>query len=238
MTHRLPDEYIAAARQRSNAFAGQWTGTAGSLAADVRRLLLEREERELRISQLEQKGRHESRVVGLAGYAGSGKNAAAEALGGVTIGFADPLYAGLATMLGVPEEQLRARATKELPLGVGKSPRDLLRSLGTEWGRQLVRDDLWIWRARERILAARKAGASIVVICDVRFQNEAAFVRQELGGEIWWIDRPGIVPGDHLSDRSLKAEHADRVVQNAGTLDELAMAVRVAADQPRSSGGK
>lgn len=229
MSHRLPDDYIAAARQRSNAFAGQWTGTAGSLAADVRRLLLEREERELQISKLEDRLRTESRVIGFAGHAGSGKNAAAEALGGVTIGFADPLYAGLATMLGVPEEQLRARATKELPLGVGKSPRDLLRSLGTEWGRELVRDDVWVWRARERVLAARKAGAAIVAICDVRFANEAQFIRQELGGELWWIDRPGVVPGDHLSDRSLRAEDCDRTIANGGTLDELRMAVLVAA---------
>lgn len=229
MSHKLPEDYIAAARTRSNAFAGQWTGTAGSLAADVRRLLLEREEREHRIAKLEQQLHAEPRVIGFAGHAGSGKNAAAEALGGVVIGFADPLYAGLATMLGVPEEQLRARSTKELPMAVGKSPRDLLRSLGTEWGRTLVRDDLWVWRARERVLAAKAAGAGLVAICDVRFQNEARFIRDELKGQIWWIDRPGCVAGDHLSDRSLRAEDADRVLANAGTLDDLRMAVRVAA---------
>lgn len=229
MSHKLPDDYIAAARTRSNAFAGQWTGTSGSLAADVRRLLLEREEREHRIAKLEQQLHSQPRVIGFAGHAGSGKNAAAEALGGVVIGFADPLYAGLATMLGVPEEQLRARSTKELPMAVGKSPRDLLRTLGTEWGRELVRDDLWVWRARERVKAATQAGAGLVAICDVRFANEAQFIRDELHGQVWWVDRPGVVAGGHLSDKSLRAEDADRVLANDGSLDQLRIAVRVAA---------
>jgi hypothetical protein len=40
---RLTDEYLEEVRQRKNRYMGQWTGTAGSLAADCHRLLLERE---------------------------------------------------------------------------------------------------------------------------------------------------------------------------------------------------
>lgn len=223
---RLPDTYIDEARMRANRYMAQWTGTTGSLAADVRRLL---HEREALVHELEQRRQPvRPRVIGLAGYAGSGKNAAADATGGLVIGFADPLYAGLAAMLGVPEDTLKARATKELPMACGKSPRDLLRTLGTEWGRELVRPDLWVWRARQRIEAAGRAGHRLVVVCDVRFPNEAAFLRDELGGEVWWVDRPGVEPGGHVSDNSIRPLDCDRVIGNGGSLDDLRMAVAAA----------
>jgi len=47
----LSDEYLAAARGRADKFMGQWTGTAGSLAADVVRLLKEREEMAAELEQ-------------------------------------------------------------------------------------------------------------------------------------------------------------------------------------------
>ncbi len=223
----LPDDYIDEARTRANRYMAQWTGTTGSLAADVRRLL---HEREAMVAELERSRRPEPpRVIGFAGYAGCGKNAAAEALGGVVIGFADPIYAALAALLAVPEETLRARDTKELPMACGKSPRDLLRSLGTEWGRECVRPDLWVWRARQRIQAAHRAGAAVVAICDVRFENEVAFIRGELGGQVWWIERPGLDCGDHVSDKSVRPLDCERVIQNDGTLDELRAAVQAAA---------
>lgn len=42
MGYDLTDEYLAEARQRAYRYQGQWTGTAGALAADVARLLIER----------------------------------------------------------------------------------------------------------------------------------------------------------------------------------------------------
>jgi len=235
MTQRLPEEYIDAARLRANRYMACWdAGSAGSLAADVRRLLWEREAMIQEIEQLKSPAR--PMVIGFAGHAGSGKNAAAAALGGAVLGFADPLYAGLAVMLGVPEERLRERTTKELPAAVGKSPRDLLRTLGTEWGRELVRDDLWVWRARQRIDEAARLGFRTIAMCDVRFGNEAAFIRQELGGEVWWIDRPNTCPGGHVSDQSLTAGDCDLVVDNSGTLDQLAWSVKAYA-AGRSDGG-
>jgi hypothetical protein len=43
MPNRLADDYLADIRRRKNRFMGQWTGTAGALAADCHRLLEERE---------------------------------------------------------------------------------------------------------------------------------------------------------------------------------------------------
>jgi hypothetical protein len=54
MEYELTDEYLADARQRAYRYQGQWTGTAGSLAADVARLLLERKRMQEVIATLEE----------------------------------------------------------------------------------------------------------------------------------------------------------------------------------------
>jgi len=53
MEYELTDEYLADARQRAYRYQGQWTGTAGSLAADVARLLIERKRMLGHIANLE-----------------------------------------------------------------------------------------------------------------------------------------------------------------------------------------
>jgi hypothetical protein len=53
MDYELTDEYIAEARQRAYRYQGQWTGTAGSLAADVARLLIERKKMQGFLTELE-----------------------------------------------------------------------------------------------------------------------------------------------------------------------------------------
>ena len=54
MDYELTDEYIAEARQRAYRYQGQWTGTAGSLAADLARVLIERKKMQGFITELEQ----------------------------------------------------------------------------------------------------------------------------------------------------------------------------------------
>jgi Domain of unknown function (DUF6378) len=53
MPYDLTDEYLAEARQRAYRYQGQWTGTAGSLAADVARLLIERKRMQGHITDIE-----------------------------------------------------------------------------------------------------------------------------------------------------------------------------------------
>ena len=53
MQYELTDEYIAEARQRAYRFQGQWTGTAGALAADTARLIIERKKMQGTITNLE-----------------------------------------------------------------------------------------------------------------------------------------------------------------------------------------
>ena len=50
----LTDDHLADIRRRKNRFMGQWTGTAGSLAADCHHLMEDRREMETTIDRLEQ----------------------------------------------------------------------------------------------------------------------------------------------------------------------------------------
>lgn len=54
MDYELTDEYLADAENRARRFMGQWTGTSGSLAADVIRLLKERQRLMQTITTLEE----------------------------------------------------------------------------------------------------------------------------------------------------------------------------------------
>lgn len=44
MPDQLPDDYLREAEHRARVFSGAWTGTSGTLAADVMRLLAERKQ--------------------------------------------------------------------------------------------------------------------------------------------------------------------------------------------------
>lgn len=162
------------------------------------------------------------RIIGLAGPAGCGKNLVASMVpDAVVIQLADPIYAALSAMLGIPDTVLRQRATKERPIDwLGKSPRQMLQTLGTDWGRTLVAEDIWLRIARRRIEELAASGVSTVVIADVRFDNEARMV-QEMGGEVWGVDRgptAGVSP--HVSEAGLSPGMVDRVIDNTGTPDQ------------------
>lgn len=165
------------------------------------------------------------RIVGLAGPIGSGKTLAASMVPGAHhIQWADPIYRGLAAMLDIDEEILRDRAQKETGIPAGGFelvPRQLLRTLGTEWGRELVHPDLWVRLTMLRIDRLwRSIGAETFAICGTRFPNEVAAIRDR-GGEVWWIDRPGLGCGSHKSDHQIGPDDCDAVIHNDGTVEEL-----------------
>jgi hypothetical protein len=178
-------------------------------------------------------------LLGLCGAANSGKNTVAQLLPATrVIAFADPLYFGLASILGVTVETLQDRDFKEAVIPwIGKSPRQMLQTLGTEWGRGMVCDDLWVKIARRRIEeACRFVEFPFVVVTDVRFDNEAEVVR-EMGGEVWMVERPGAstcVP--HESEKGISGHLVSRRIVNAGTLPALAVEVRTACERMVLSG--
>lgn len=98
-------------------------------------------------------------VVGVLGPIASGKDTVADMLvdtfSFVKYKFTDPIVDALSTIFKVPASIFEDREFKEKPSDflMGKSPRDLMKSLGNEWGRNLVDPDIWINRLDSRIRA-------------------------------------------------------------------------------------
>lgn len=170
-------------------------------------------------------------LIGLCGAAGAGKNTVAEFLtdsDGCTfmqIAFADPLYECVSTITGLPVARLKDRDVKEAVIPwLEKSPRQLLQTLGTEWGRGTVHPEIWIRIAMERAGQHLTVGRC-VVITDVRFDNEAQAIVQA-GGEVWRVDRPGwrCLAEDaamHPSEAGVSDHLIARTIDNSGSLDAL-----------------
>lgn len=179
------------------------------------------------------------RLIGLHGRAGAGKDTVGAMLVArktemvARLAFAQPLKdmltAGLRD-LGVTWQLLADRTHKERRIeAIGRSPRELLQTLGTEWGRQMVHPDLWLRIAATRLEYHRQY-ASATVITDVRFDNEANWVRAQ-GGEIWHVLRKygdNVAPL-HVSEHGIEM-HAgvDSVVMNDEGLEQLEAEVRAA----------
>lgn len=135
-------------------------------------------------------------IVGLTGRAGVGKDTLADHLvashGYVKYSLAGPLKRALNLLFGFTPEQWEDREWKERVIPwIGKSPRQLAQTLGTEWGRTCVAEDIWLRIARAEIVRLLDGGAAGVVITDIRFDNEARFVRG-MGGVVCSISRGGI----------------------------------------------
>lgn len=149
------------------------------------------------------------RLIGLCGYAGSGKDAVASVL------MRDLPPGSEFTRIAFADE------LKNVARGLGwdgrkdDDGRRLLQNLGVAV-RDCLGDSLWIDAALEGY-----NGDEHAVITDVRFANEMREIRG-MGGEIWRVDRPGVGPvNDHVSEHEWTAGPFDRVIANDGTLDDL-----------------
>ena len=161
-------------------------------------------------------------IIGLAGAAGAGKDTVAMHLSRerqfIAMALADPLYDMISAMTGIEPERLADRSVKEKTIGwLGASPRRLLQTIGTEWGRGTLGDDVWVKHLFRRI--AQIGEHENFVITDVRFANEAQAVR-ERGGHIVEIVRPMPLAGvpeearQHSSEAGIPDELVDVTIVN------------------------
>jgi dephospho-CoA kinase len=173
-------------------------------------------------------------VIGLTGYAQTGKDTVGEILvrdhGFKRVAFADavrecvyalnPLIPTLFGQGFAQHESLQDAVDRDGWEDTKKNPavRALLQRMGTEVGREIIDPDIWIKIAERKAHDLRRLGHH-VVFTDVRFFNEYEAI-ELFGGEVWRIERPGTGPVNaHVSDNINVP--VDRIVRNDSTLDDL-----------------
>lgn len=172
-------------------------------------------------------------LIGITGKAGAGKDTVADYLcvenGYTKYCLAAPIKAAVNAMLTTAQAapiNWNNRAEKEArhPL-LGCSPRRAAQTLGTDWGRQMINDSIWLVLANQFINSLQARGYGVVVP-DVRFENEASWLR-ERGGTLIHITRPGSPAVEaHISEAGVEVMVNDIVVTNDGSIATLLSKVR------------
>lgn len=178
-------------------------------------------------------------VLGISGYARSGKDTIAEHLadkGYVRASFADNIRKALYLLNPMVEVTGEVHNTPDgvyltyyEPLknlvdnhgweAAKREPdvRRLLQVFGTEVGRSMFGVDVWV-----NLLFHWLEDGSKIVIPDVRYFNEVLAIKR-LGGKVWRVERPGVTAVNaHVSEKDLDDyKEFDQVINNNDTVDSL-----------------
>jgi hypothetical protein len=168
-------------------------------------------------------------IIALCGPQQHGKSTSAaylESQGFARVSFAEPLYQMLSTLIGSNARLLDKEAPQDALLG--KSVRYALQKLGTEWGREMIGDNIWVETAR-RTIANKLQYDSVkgIVVDDFRFRNEFSMLKS-IGANVACIvrnlDSLNINPNDHASEKEWKelvACNQIGIIDNVGSVEEL-----------------
>ncbi len=171
-------------------------------------------------------------IIGFSGVAGSGKDEAAavalsilESAGAAVTqySFAYPLKGICNFVFDMTEEEMTDRDLKEQEgrFTYGMTNRKIMQLVGTEAFRQVFDENIWIDVAERNIT---KSGSDIVIISDVRFENEAKWVKEN--GFLFDIDPTGregfeVIEGSgHASEAGYETVPS-KVIENDVSLEEF-----------------
>jgi len=188
-------------------------------------------------------------VIGICGKARSGKDTIASTIVeskvlsqtfvmGYRLALADPIKSIIEGLLSMwmddPAAGLSADAVvermlsgnlKEAPIAdLGdKSPRRMMQTLGTDWGRNMICEDLWVKLLRGRIdyvsNLSENGGANgcLVVVPDIRFDNEA-----KICNVLLQVDRPDAEEvAEHVSEDGISTHLITHTIHNTGSTAAL-----------------
>lgn len=163
-------------------------------------------------------------IIGLSGYARSGKDTIAGMLIGLhgygNKAFATPIRKAILTLDPILENGSHLSAVvSDFGWEIAKAKtevRRLLQVFGTEVGREMFGENFWVDQAFKGLLTSSR-----VVFTDVRFPNEAARIKL-YGGQIWRVTRPNVVPVNrHISEHALDNWDFDKHISNTADLEFL-----------------
>jgi hypothetical protein len=103
------------------------------------------------------------------------------------------------------------------------SPRTVLQRLGTEWGRK-VWNDVWLDVVRRTVSTDL---ASCYVIPDCRFPNEAQYLRERLGADVYWVEAGARIEGRPEDKHASEPRREDLIgyctdeIKNDASVDAL-----------------
>lgn len=156
----------------------------------------------------------EAFVIGIAGKARSGKDTLADHISTILgsdaarAAFADPVK-DMLRAIGVHD--IDKYKEVEHPV-LRATSRRMMQTLGTEWGRDTLGEDTWINLTREKGL-----GKKFLIVSDVRFENEADFVREN--GILFHVYGRGGIAGDHKSESGIEFKFRDFKLDNSYELE-------------------
>ena len=158
-------------------------------------------------------------LIGLVGRKRSGKDTLASFVQDVypeftIMSFADPLKQACMHAYHLTDDQLEE--TKDIvDPRWGMSPRDMMKSIGTKYFRE-EDPDQWT-----KNLGFRMSGMEHVIVSDVRFQNEALFLKEN-GGVLVHISRDlESNYDDHVSEKTTDEIVCEYSIRNEGSLEAL-----------------
>lgn len=119
----------------------------------------------------------------------------------------------------------------EMEFLMGMTPRYLMQTLGTEWGRNTVDPDIWVMCGAQKMnnfLAAARGWTTKrqFLFDDVRFQNEVDLIHAT-GGQILRVVRPGndretlLQPDEAQHASETQTLDHDLLLTNAGTIEDM-----------------
>ena len=161
-----------------------------------------------------------SLIIGISGKKGAGKDTVATIIQSMQscvvgrIGFATELKKEVARALGVTVEYIEQNKSNF---------RLILQGWGTDYRRKLCGEDYWV-RIMEKAIQ-HMSRCDIILIPDVRFQNEYDFVKRACGMLIR-VNRTGLVSDTHKSETELDNNTFDFTITNDDTLESLVEQVK------------
>jgi hypothetical protein len=169
-------------------------------------------------------------LLAITGKKGSGKTTVAGFLKTrlhEEVSFASPLKELCRTVFGLTSEQLEDPVLKEtVDFRYGVSPRKILQEVGTGLFRETLpklipnTEHIWVRCLGRKIDELTEMGVTNIVVSDVRFDDEADFLRKRKFTIIHTI-RPGQVVDSHSSELGITRDPSDLVIENSSGLSDL-----------------